>query len=52
MEDRPVPGDWSYIDFFMFIHQRIYDEAMRLKKAAAASARLEKVASTQVSRTS
>jgi hypothetical protein len=48
MEDYPVPGDWSYMDFFMFIHQRIYDEAIKLKKAAIASERLEKLASTQV----
>jgi hypothetical protein len=34
MEDYPDPGDWSYMDFFMFIHQRIYDEAIKLKKAA------------------
>jgi hypothetical protein len=39
MEDYPAPGDWSYIDFFMFIHQRIYDEAMKLKKAAVAAER-------------
>jgi hypothetical protein len=32
MEDYPIPGDWSYMDFFIFIYQRIYDEAMRLKK--------------------
>jgi hypothetical protein len=39
MEDYPLPGDWSYMDYFMFIHQRIYDEAIKLKKAAVAAER-------------
>jgi hypothetical protein len=39
MEDYPFPGDWSYMDYFMFIHQRIYDEAIKLKKAAVAADR-------------
>jgi hypothetical protein len=44
MEDYPVPSGWSYADFFMFINQRIYDEAMRLKKAAiAASSKRDKL---------
>jgi hypothetical protein len=37
MEDYPPPGDWSYMDYFMFMHQRIYDEAIKLKKAAVAA---------------
>jgi hypothetical protein len=39
MEDYPAPPDWSYTEFFMFIHQLIYDEAMKLKKAAVATER-------------
>jgi hypothetical protein len=33
MEEYPAPEGWSYMDFFMFIHQRIYDEVIKLKKA-------------------
>jgi hypothetical protein len=39
MEDYPAPEGWSYMDFFMFIHQRIYDEAIKLKKTAIATER-------------
>jgi hypothetical protein len=39
MEDYPAPGDWSYMDYFMFMRQRIYDEAIKLKKAAVAAER-------------
>jgi hypothetical protein len=39
MEDYPLPGGWSYMDYFMLMHQRIYDEAMKLKKSAIATER-------------
>jgi hypothetical protein len=36
LEDYPSlqPPDWTYIEAVMFLHQRIYDEAVKLKKAA------------------
>jgi hypothetical protein len=39
LEDYPAlqPPGWSYVDAFMFLHQQIYDEGMKLKKAALAA---------------
>jgi hypothetical protein len=37
MEHCPDLPDWSYMNLFMYMHQRIYDEAIKLKKAAAAA---------------
>jgi hypothetical protein len=39
VEDYPAPEGWSYMDYFMLIHQRIYDEAIKLKKAAISAKR-------------
>jgi hypothetical protein len=39
MEHCPDLPDWSRADLFMFMHLRIYEEAMKLKKAAIAAER-------------
>jgi hypothetical protein len=41
LEDYPSlqPPNWTYIEAVMFLHQQIYDGAMKLKKAAISKER-------------
>jgi hypothetical protein len=34
VEDYPALPGWSYMELLMFMHHRIFDEAVKLKKAA------------------